>query len=150
MINTNIKRGYLAALISSLSYGMVAVVTKKVVSDMVSPLTAAAFGLFFGTLIMSLLLNRRAYIDLKKAPLSAILLMGLAGLAGLWGVIFFHVALYNWPVALVTSVSGTYPLMAIVISHFFLKRLERVTLRNVSGAVLVVSGVILIAFGYET
>ena len=42
MINTNVKRGYLAALISSLSYGMVAVVTKKVVSDMVSPLTAAA------------------------------------------------------------------------------------------------------------
>ena len=99
---------------------------------------------------MSLLLNRRAYIDLKNAPLSAILLMGLAGLAGLWGVIFFHVALSNWPVALVTSVSGTYPLMAIVISHFFLKRLERVTLRNVTGAVLVVSGVILIAFGYET
>ena len=59
MINTNIKRGYLAALISSLSYGMVAVVTKKVVSDMVSHLTAAAFGLFFGTLIIKPIIYSR-------------------------------------------------------------------------------------------
>ena len=123
MINSKVKLGYLAALISSLSYGIVAMITKKVVTDMVSPLTAAALGLFFGTLIMSLLLNRRAYNDLVKAPLNAILLMGLAGLSGLWGLIFYHFALFNWPVALVTSVSGTYPLMAIVTSHFFLKLL---------------------------
>ena len=139
--------GYGAALISAVGYGAGAIAAKKVVTDVASPMTATAFSLMFGTLIMAVFLPRSIYGNLRSAPKSSFAYMALAGLAGVWGVAFFHFALQEAPVALVMPVSGTFPLWAILMTHLFLQRLERVTLRTVLGAGLVVVGVGLIAVG---
>ena len=60
---------------------------------------------------------------------------------------FFHLALIDAPVALVTTVSSSYPLMAIAMVHFFMQRLERVTLRTLLGSALVVVGIALVSVG---
>ena len=139
--------GYGAALIAALGYGVGAIVSKKAVTDVASPMTATAFALLFGTIIMAFFLPRSTYGNLRSAPKSSFVYMAMAGLSGIWGVGFFHLALQEAPVALVMPVSGTFPLWAILMTHLFLQRLERVTLRTVLGALLVVAGVGLIAVG---
>ena len=60
---------------------------------------------------------------------------------------FFFLAISEGAVVRVAPVVGAYPLITILLSYVFLGRLERVTWRTVAGAVLVVVGVALIAFG---
>ena len=139
--------GYGAALIAAVGYGAGAIASKKAVTDVASPMTATAFALLFGTLIMAVFLPRSTYANLGSASKRSFVYMGLAGLSGIWGVSFFHLALQEAPVALVMPVSGTFPLWAILMTHLFLQRLERVTLRTVLGAGLVVVGVGMIAVG---
>ena len=50
---------------------------------------------------------------------------------------------------LVAPVAGAHPLVAIVLTHIFLQRLERVTVRTVLGALLVLGGIVLIALGTD-
>ena len=50
-------------------------------------------------------------------------------------------------VVLVSPLVSTYPLVSILLTHLFLKRLERVTMPTVVGGVLVAAGVALVAFG---
>ena len=139
--------GYGAALIAAMGYAAGAIASKKAVTDVASPMTATAFALLFGTLIMAFFLPRSTYGNLRSASKRSFVYMGLAGLSGIWGVSFFHLALQEAPVALVMPVSGTFPLCAILMTHLFLQRLERVTLRTVLGAALVVAGVGLVAVG---
>ena len=100
--------GYGAALVSAVGYGAGAIAAKKVVTDVASPMTATAFSLMFGTLIMAVFLPRSIYGNLRSAPKSSFVYMALAGLAGVWGVAFFHFALLEAPVVLVMPVSGTF------------------------------------------
>ncbi len=139
--------GYGAALVAAASYGAGSIAAKKAVTDVASPMTVTAFALLFGTIIMALFIPRPIHGNVRKAPKKSYAYMTLAGIAGVWGVAFYHLALLEAPVVLVAPVSGTFPLMAIVMTHLFLQRLERVTIRTVLGAVLVVTGVALIAIG---
>ena len=139
--------GYLAAFISSLSYGIGAVVTKKVVTDIAAPMITTAYSLLFGTLIMAAIFTRHAYNEVKDAPKNSLINMSLAGIAGLWGAIFYHLALLDSQVILVTPVSSTYPLIAIIMTSIFLRQLEKVHIHTVIGAIIVVAGVALISLG---
>ena len=42
---------------------------------------------------------------------------------------------------------ATFPLWTLLLSHIFIARLERITLRLVTGAMLAVGGVIAVALG---
>ena len=139
--------GYAAALVAAMSYGTGAIVAKKAVTDVASPMTTTAFSLLFGTLIMLVVLPRMSYRDFRGTPRRSYVFIALAGLSGVWGVAFYHLALQEAPVALVTPVSSAYPLMAIAMVHFFMQRLERVTLRTVLGSALVVAGIGLVSVG---
>ena len=139
--------GYAAALVAAMSYGTGAIVAKKAVTDVASPMTTTAFSLLFGMLVMLVVLPRTSYRDIRGAPRRSYVYIALAGLSGVWGVAFFHLALIDAPVALVTTVSSSYPLMAIAMVHFFMQRLERVTLRTVLGSALVVAGIGLVSIG---
>ena len=66
-----------------------------------------------------------------------------------WGVSFWYLALNEAPVVLVVPLAGTHPLVSIVLTHLFLQRLEKVTLRTIMGALMVVAGVALIAIGSD-
>ena len=139
--------GYAAALVAAMSYGTGAIVAKKAVTDVASPMTTTAFSLMFGTLVMLVVLPRMQCREMTGAPRKSYIYIALAGISGVWGVGFFHLALIDAPVALVTTVSSSYPLMAIAMVHFFMQRLERVTMRTLLGSGLVVAGIGLVSVG---
>jgi uncharacterized membrane protein len=95
--------------------------------------------------MVAVLFHRNGVAALAKAGQEAWLFMSLSGVASAWGVAFLFLAFKEAPVVLVAPLSGSYPLVAIVLTHLFLQRLEKVTLRTVVGAIMVVAGVALIA-----
>ena len=56
-------------------------------------------------------------------------------------------ALTEAPVVVVSPITGINPLVAILLAHVFLQRLEHVTKRTIVGGILVVAGVALVAIG---
>ncbi len=140
--------GYLAALGAAAAYGVVAVIARKIVIDFAPPLVGTAFSLLFGTIVVLILFQGHARADYAaRHPKSSWIYVGLAGLAATWGVGSWFLALGEAPVVLVAPVTSVYPLVAIVLTHVFLQRLERITMRTVAGAILVVIGVTFIALG---
>ena len=139
--------GYLAGVGAAFCYGSLALLAKKIVTDFAPPLVATAFSLLFGAIILGILVHRHAIVDLPVAPKRAWLMVALAGVASTWGVTFWFLALDKSPVVLVAPLVGASPLVSIVLTHLFLRRLERITWRTVIGAMLVVSGVALVAIG---
>ena len=103
--------------------------------------------LMFGLAIMSAVFYRDAISDLPMAPRREWGSIALSGLASAWGVSFMFLALSRASVVLVSPLVSTYPLVSILLTHLFLKRLERVTMPTVVGGVLVAAGVALVAFG---
>ena len=139
--------GYLAALGASISYGSSSVVARKIVIDYSPPMVATAFSMVFGTIILAALFQHHARADVVSSPRSSLIPLVLAGCAATWGVSFFFLAMNEAPVVLVAPLTGVHPLVAILLTHIFLQRLERVTWRTVLGATFVVAGVVLIAVG---
>ena len=70
--------------------------------------------------------------------------MALAGTAATAGITTNFFALSHAPVATVAPVLATSPLFALIFTHLFLQRLERVTPRLWIGAGLMVVGIALI------
>ena len=139
--------GYLASLGSAFAYGASALIARKLVEDYSPPLVAGAFSLMFGTLVLAAISHRHALRDVGRVPRRAWVMVALAGCASTWGVVFFYLAINKAPVVLVAPITGTNPLVALVLTHLFLQRLEKVTLRTTLGAVTVLLGVTLIVLG---
>ena len=139
--------GYLAALGAAFSYGAASLVARKIVDDYSSPMVGTAFSLLFGTMIVAALFHRDAVADAIVTPRRVWLFAVLAGCAATWGVSFWFLALNRAPVVLVAPLAGTHPLVAMVLTHIFLQRLERVTWHAVLGTLMIVGGVVFIAVG---
>ena len=139
--------GYGASVASALSYGAGTFVSRIIVTDYASPMAGAALSLMFGLAIMSAVFYRDAISDLPMTPRREWGSIALSGLASAWGVSFMFLALSRASVVLVSPLVSTYPLVSILLTHLFLKRLERVTMPTVVGGVLVAAGVALVAFG---
>ena len=137
--------GYAASIGAAAGYGTGAVASRALVADHSPPMVASAFSLIFGTAMVAVLFHRNGVAALAKAGQEAWLFMSLSGVASAWGLAFLFLAFKEAPVVLVAPLSGSYPLVAIVLTHLFLQRLEKVTLRTVVGAIMVVAGVALIA-----
>ena len=136
--------GYAASLGAVVGYGAAAVMSRVLVDGHTTPLVASTYSLVFGTAMVAVLFHRGAWSALAAARRRGWLFMSLSGVASAWGVGFLFYALREAPVVIVSPISGAYPLVAIVLTHLFLQRLERVTARTVMGAVLVVAGVTVI------
>ena len=141
--------GYLAALGSAASYGSVTLVARKIVTDYSSPLVATAFTLVIGTVMVGALFHRDVVADASRTPRRAWLFVALAGCASTWGVTFWFLALDRAPVVLVAPLTGTYPLVSILLAYLFLKRMERLSWSTLLGATMIVAGVALIAIGRQ-
>ena len=148
-IRSRVFVGYLASLGAAICYGSVAVVGRKIVTEFAPPMVATSFSMMFGTVVVAMMFHGRLAADLTTAPHRAWLFASLAGCASAWGVSFWYLALNEAPVVLVAPVTGISPLVAIVLTHLFLKRLERVTWGTVLGALLVVGGVVLVTVGNQ-
>lgn len=139
--------GYLASVGSAAGYGLGTYLALLIVRDNAPPMTATFFSLLFGLLLIAALFARPALADLRLAPRRAWVVASMSGLASTMGVASLYLALERVPVVVASPIAGANPLVAIVMSHIFLQRLERVSVRTVVGAILVVVGVALVTMG---
>ena len=138
--------GLLSALAAAVAYGVTQTIARSLVTTTVPATVTATYTIFFGMLILFVMSFRNLAKDLR-APRSALGMMALAGIASSFGVFFMFTALSKAPVTLASPIAAVNPLIAIVLTHIFLQRLERVTPRMVAGAVLVIIGVVLVILG---
>jgi drug/metabolite transporter (DMT)-like permease len=147
--NKKLMLGYAASLGAAACYGSVALVGRKIVGDYAPAMVATAFSMSLGTAMVAALFFRDLKADLTTAPRRAWGMVTLAGIAAAWGISFWFLALEEAPVVLVAPLVGVSPLVSIVLTHFFLQRLEKVTMRTVFGALMVVGGVALVTLGNQ-
>ena len=135
--------GYMFAFVASGFYGTSIFLGRKLVIEFTTPLVLATFSLMFGVLFLAILFHREVPATLA-APRRAIWFMILAGVAGSLGVTTLFFALSVGTVVTVAPIVSLQPLIAIALTHLFLQRLEKVTIRILSGTMLVVTGVTLV------
>ena len=135
--------GYLLAVGAAMGYGGSQVVAKQIVEETHS-LVGAAFSLLFGLTILSAV-TARDLVQQQRVEAKPYVWAVLAGLASAGGVVFLYLALGQAPVVVVAPVTGTNPLFSIILAWVFLRRMERLTLRVILGAVLVVAGVTVVS-----
>ena len=138
--------GYAASLGAALCYGAGQVVARHIVTNVASPLVLAAYSFLFGSLFLYPLARQDISKALESPRRTLWLLIG-AGLASTWGVIFVTLALSRAPVVVVAPIVSISPLLTVLLTHLFLRRVERVTPRVVGGTLLVVGGVTLVILG---
>ncbi len=138
--------GLLCATGAAAAYGAGHTVARHVVTSAASAPVTATYTLFFGMLMLFAISARHLRRDLK-APRSALIMMVLAGICSSLGIFFMYTALSRAPVTLASPIVAAYPLIAMMLTHIFLRRLERVTARMVWGAVLVAIGITFVILG---
>ena len=138
--------GSIFAGLAAVCYGSSQFLASKLVTKETPPLVVATFGLLVGILVLSAV-SHRSLINDRGAPKRAFLFMALSGVSASAAVAFSYIALSLAPVIVVAPVTSITPLVSLAIAHLFLQRLEKITLRIWIGAVLVVTGVIIIALG---
>jgi drug/metabolite transporter (DMT)-like permease len=82
-----------------------------------------------------------------RAPKRNLLWVAIAGLLASNGAFLSFFALARAPVTVIVPIMGISPLLTLGLTAMFLRQRERITKRTVAGAVLVVSGVLLVIFG---
>jgi drug/metabolite transporter (DMT)-like permease len=138
--------GYFAALTASVAYGGGQTIARGVMTELASPLVAAAIALAFGFLYVSVAFHRSIIRDLR-VPNPSLVWFGLSGLASAWGVTFLFFGMSHAPVVVVAPMAAANPLITLLLARFLLRSLEPITRRVTMGVLLVVLGVCLVAFG---
>jgi len=108
-------------------------------------MTVAAWTLLFGTLLMLPFVRWRQ----PRLPgrWRALAMAAAAGAAGSVAIAAQVWALSLAPVALVVPIVSAFPLVTLLLVHWFLRRIESVRGGLVAGTVLVVAGVALVVAG---
>ncbi len=138
--------GLLCAVAGAAAYGTGHVIARHVVTSAAPAPVTAAYTLFFGMLFLLSVSVPHLKRDLR-APRWALIMMTLAGICSSFGLLLMYTALARAPVTLASPIVASYPLIAMIFSHIFLKQLERVTLRMVLGAILVAVGMTFVVLG---
>ena len=142
--------GYAAAIGAAACYGTLAVLGRKIATDIAPPLVANSFSMILGTLVLTLIFQSHFRTDFKVRPEKrGWVFVALAGCASTWGVTFWFLALGEAPAILVAPLAAVHPLFTVLLALVFLRGVERVTMRTVLGTLLVIGGVILITFGIQ-
>ena len=131
---------------AALAYGTSSVLIRQGVAGLATPLVGAAIALFSGTLSLAIVGARDLRADLAQKRRSIGLLL-ISGVTAAFGVMSSFFALSMAPVVVVSPLQSTSPLFALLWSHLFLGKLEKITLRLVLGSILVIAGVALITIG---
>ena len=141
--------GYLAAGGAALAYGTVPVFGRVAVTELTLPLVTAVYTMLFGSLVMGAFVVRKLPRDLRAAPGRAIGLVAVGGVFMSTGVATLYLALSKAPVVVVSPVFALNPFVSMVLAHYFLQRLERITFPLVAGTALVVAGVVAVMLGTQ-
>lgn len=155
--------GYLAAASAAVAYGTVPLLGRIAVTGEAGnvpligrfaaeaptlPLVSATYTMLIGFIVMGLFAAPSVPTALR-APRRALAFVAMGGLAMSTGVSLLYLALSRAPVVVVSPVFALNAFVALVLAHFFLQRLERVTPPLVIGTVLVVAGVVAVILGAD-
>ena len=135
--------GSAAALLAAFCFGIVHTTARHLVTQVTAPPVAVMFTFIFGAAGIALVHGRTLIKD-RNAPRRGFVLMAVAGLGGTGGLSFLMMAFERAPIVIATSLAAITPLLVLPLAWLFLQRLERVTLRLWIGALLVVSGVMVL------
>ena len=72
------------------------------------------------------------------------MLIFVAGMLASNGLVLSFLALERTPVVLVSPIIGITPVITLVLAAIFLRELEKLTFKVISGSTIVVAGVILV------
>ena len=141
--------GYLVSLGAAICYAATGVLTRKGLIEYAPPLVGLTISLVVGTLAFAITEVHTPWSALasKRRGLYYFL---LAGVAGALGLVANYFALSVAPVVLVSPIVSINPLISITWVWLFMQRSERVTIRVLVGALLVLAGVVLITVGRNT
>ena len=139
--------GYAFGLIAGVCYGAWSIIAKTAINDYdIPPLLFAATAFFFGTIMFGPVLAYdapRAFRISKRA----LAMFAISGVGSGVAIVALSFALEKGDVTVVAPIVSTSPLITLFLVRIFLERLEKVTLRMVSGALLVVGGTALVLVG---
>ena len=142
--------GYLAALAAGASYGAAQTVAKHITTEFAPPLVGTAFALLFGFVYVSVMFHRHIPQDLGTSPRKGFVWFALSGICSAIGVSLLYLALDNAPLVVISPVVAINPLITLLLTHIFLRNLERITLSTMLGAGLVVLGVLIVTISNAT
>ena len=143
-IKRRLQLGLFLGVLTAAIYGFSVYLESRVVREVAPPLVSSAFTLMFGSLFVILAFHRTAPQELLTASKRGLLFMALSGAGVAWGLSFLFVALSLSPVIMVGPAMNVSPLITLTLSHFFLQRIERVTMPLVIGCLLIVAGAAII------
>ena len=142
-----ILTGLAFALIAAAFYGGSSVIAKKAMTEEdIPPVVFTSFSLLMGVAIVFILFHRR-YNFRDRIPRKYLGFIMAAGITSGCAVTLLASAVSRAPIAVVTPLAFLNPLVTLILAHFFLQKLERITPRIVLGTVFAVSGVILVVLG---
>ena len=131
---------------AALAYGTSQVLARHAVSHQAPPLIGSFLAIFWGTLGFSLLTMRnlgQRSVNFRRGALYCT----LGGVFSAAAVTLSFQALSRGNVVVVSPVTATNPLFTLIFASVLLRGIERITPRIVLGALLVVSGVIVLTLG---
>ena len=144
--NRNLIIGIAFGIVAAIAYATSSVLIRESLAGMTPPLVGAAVALLSGTLALLpfRIQDLKASLNHNRKSVGFLLISGVVASLGIVSSFF---ALTMAPVVTVSPLQSTSPLFAMLWSYLFLRRLERITPKLVSGIILVVSGIILISIG---
>jgi drug/metabolite transporter (DMT)-like permease len=137
------KLGFISIITSSFLYSAVQVFAKSLMGGEVSALAGSLIALGSGSLVLlfATAKNFKSNYDVSRHHL---LLIFVAGMLASNGLMLSFLALERTPVVLVSPIIGITPLITLVLAAIFLRELEKLTFKVISGSIIVVAGVILV------
>ncbi len=136
--------GVAFALGAAMAYGSSQVITRQIIGDLAPPLTGTLISLFWGTLGFALL-SARNLGSRGDHFRRGTLFFAAGGIFSAAGVLLMFNALELGQVVVIAPVLATNPLFTLVFASVFLRGVERITPRVILGALLVVSGVMVLS-----
>ncbi|HZA24109.1 MAG TPA: DMT family transporter [Dehalococcoidia bacterium] len=139
--------GYLLALGGAAAFASRDVISRHVVSGVAPPLVTAAFALALGGFMLFALTHRDVVKNLRRVPSRHVVICSVAGIVLGLAVASLFQALSRAPVTVVSPINASNPLITLALAHFFLRRLESISLLLVVGTLLSVGGVAMVILG---
>lgn len=139
--------GYAFGLVAGISYGAWSVIAKTAIDDYdIPPLMFASIAFFFGTIMFAPIL---AYDGPRSFRISkrALAWFALSGVGSGAAIVALSFGLEKGDVTVVAPIVSISPLITLVLVRIFLERMERVSPTLVLGALLIVSGTVLVVVG---
>lgn len=139
----NLLIGLLFGFGAAMSYGTSQVLTRHSVSNLAPPLIGAFIALAWGTLGFAAM-SARSVARAGDRSWRGTAFFVLAGLFSACGVMLMFQSLQRGQVVIVSPVLATNPLFTLLFAALLLRGVERITMRIITGALLVVAGVVVL------